>query len=196
MPTQEDFSYEIDNFIGVFNNVLSKEDCEEIIKSFEHQCSKGLSFDRGPNESNHRREDESMCENINSVYIPPDIAKRLTSLIWEKCHPLYAKQYSILDKADKYTIFEYKIQRTHPGQGYHIWHYETMGRPQTNRVLVYTLYLNDVEEGGETEFLYANRRLKPKAGTFVLFPANFTHTHRGNPPLSGTKYMLTGWMEH
>ena len=195
MSTQEDFSYEIDNFIGVFNNVLSKEDCEEIIKSFDYQSSKGLSFDRGT-DPRHKRDDDSMCEQYNTPYIPDHIIEKLNSLMWEKCHPLYTKQYSVLNQADTYTNFSYKIQRTHPGQGYHIWHYEAMGRPYTARVLVYTLYLNDVEEGGETEFLYANRRLKPQAGTFVLFPASFTHTHRGNPPISNTKYMLTGWLEH
>ena len=64
-----------------------------------------------------------------------------------------------------------------------------------DRVLSWILYLNDVEEGGETEFLYQSMRFKPKAGTFILFPAHFTHTHRGNPPLSGVKYIATGWIE-
>jgi len=57
------------------------------------------------------------------------------------------------------------------------------------------LYLNDVEEGGETEFLYVKRRVSAKKGRFVLWPAGFTHTHRGNPPLSGEKYIMTGWVE-
>ena len=57
------------------------------------------------------------------------------------------------------------------------------------------VYLNDVEEGGETEFLYQSRRIKPKQGTMVICPASFTHTHRGNPPLKGNKYMINGWIE-
>ena len=56
-------------------------------------------------------------------------------------------------------------------------------------------YLNNVEEGGETEFLYQSRRIKPKQGTIVICPASFTHTHRGNPPLKGDKYMINGWIE-
>ena len=56
-------------------------------------------------------------------------------------------------------------------------------------------YLNDVEEGGETEFLYQSRRIKPKQGTMVICPSSFTHTHRGNPPLKGDKYMINGWIE-
>ena len=56
------------------------------------------------------------------------------------------------------------------------------------------LYLNDIDEGGETEFLYQHKRVPPKAGTIVIWPTGFSHTHRGNPPLSNTKYIVTGWL--
>ena len=62
-------------------------------------------------------------------------------------------------------------------------------------MLVAILYLNTVKEGGETEFLYQRTRISPKQGTLILFPPSWTHTHRGNPPLSGNKYILTTWME-
>ena len=55
------------------------------------------------------------------------------------------------------------------------------------------IYLNDVEEGGETEWLYQQLKIKPKKNTAVIWPGSFTHLHRGNPPISGTKYILTGW---
>jgi hypothetical protein len=57
------------------------------------------------------------------------------------------------------------------------------------------MYLNDVEHGGETEFLYQKRRVSAKTGRVVIWPAGYTHVHRGNPPLSGEKYLLTGWLE-
>ena len=56
------------------------------------------------------------------------------------------------------------------------------------------IYLNDVEDGGETEFLYQRKRVKPVRNRAVIWPGSYTHLHRGNPPLSGTKYVLTGWM--
>jgi len=57
------------------------------------------------------------------------------------------------------------------------------------------LYLNDVPEGeGETEFLHQGIRCQPKRGSLVLFPAFFTHTHRGNPVFTTDKYIATGWM--
>jgi hypothetical protein len=57
------------------------------------------------------------------------------------------------------------------------------------------IYLNDVEDGGETEFIYQSTRVKPKKGTVVIAPSSFTHTHRGNPPLNGEKYIFTSWIE-
>ena len=55
------------------------------------------------------------------------------------------------------------------------------------------LYLNDNFDGGETEFLYQNRREEAREGDVLIFPAGFTHTHRGNPPIGGTKYLITSW---
>ena len=55
--------------------------------------------------------------------------------------------------------------------------------------------MNDVEEGGELEFLHQNLRFKPRKGDFLIWPAHFTHMHRGNPPISNTKYIATGWYE-
>ena len=57
------------------------------------------------------------------------------------------------------------------------------------------VYLNDVKEGGETEFQYQKLRVKPKRGTVLIWPGGFTHLHRGNPPLSGDKYIATGWYQ-
>ena len=65
----------------------------------------------------------------------------------------------------------------------------------SHRLALVLLYLNDVAEGGETEFLYQSLRIKPKKGTVIICPTDFTHTHRGNPPLSKTKYIATGWVE-
>ena len=63
------------------------------------------------------------------------------------------------------------------------------------RLLTALCYLNDVEEGGELEFLYQSKRIKPRQGDFVLWPAGYTHHHRGNPPLKGEKYIYTGWLD-
>ena len=82
--------------------------------------------------------------------------------------------------------------------GYPYWHSEVY--PQTNsidalhRVLLFMFYLNDVDEGGETDFYYQDISIKPRKGTMVIAPAYFTHTHRGQVPISNDKYILTSWV--
>ena len=89
---------------------------------------------------------------------------------------------------------EAKMQQTLPSEGYHIWHAE-WDKNFPRRQLAWALFLNDVEEGGELEFLHQSIRIKPKKGDFVIWPAFFTHLHRGNPPLSDEKWIVTGWYE-
>ncbi|WP_445366244.1 2OG-Fe(II) oxygenase [Microbulbifer sp. ANSA001] len=90
-------------------------------------------------------------------------------------------------------------QKYNKGEGgYPYWHSEVFPQMPHNealhRVLLFMFYLNDVDEGGHTEFHYQNKTVKPKAGRMVIAPAGFTHTHRGNIPKSGDKYILTSWV--
>ncbi|MCH1931348.1 2OG-Fe(II) oxygenase [Shewanella sp. A25] len=82
--------------------------------------------------------------------------------------------------------------------GYPHWHSEQFPQAGHNealhRVVLYMFYLNDVEEGGETEFFYQQRKIRPKKGTMVIAPAGFTHSHRGNMPISNDKYIATSWL--
>ena len=64
------------------------------------------------------------------------------------------------------------------------------------RKLTFLWYINDVEEGGETEF-FGNHKIKPEAGKLILFPASWTFPHCGKMPISDDKYIITGWLwEH
>jgi oligoendopeptidase F len=90
----------------------------------------------------------------------------------------------------------YKVQKTMPYGGYHIWHYEQLANDQDshNRELVWTLYLNTMpDHEAETEFLYQKTKVQPKEGTVCIFPAAMTHLHRGLTVYSYPKYIATGW---
>ena len=65
-----------------------------------------------------------------------------------------------------------------------------------NTLLAWMVYLNDVDDGGETEFLYQSKRLSPKRNQFVIWTLQDLHTYiEANPPLSGVKYVVTGWID-
>lgn len=82
--------------------------------------------------------------------------------------------------------------------GYPYWHSETSpkigGDDNLHRVLLWTIYLNDGFEEGETEFFHQQRKITPKTGSLLIAPAYFTHTHRGNRPRGGNKYIATSWI--
>ena len=82
--------------------------------------------------------------------------------------------------------------------GYPYWHselYPKKGDDETlHRVLLWTIYLNDAFEDGETEFLYQNRKIVPRTGALLIAPAGFTHTHRGNRSPGADKYIATSWI--
>lgn len=82
--------------------------------------------------------------------------------------------------------------------GYPYWHcelYPRDARAETlHRHLLWTLYLNDGFEEGETEFLFQQRKIEPRTGSLLIAPTAFTHTHRGNRPQNGDKFIATSWI--
>lgn len=92
-----------------------------------------------------------------------------------------------------------QAQKYQKGLGnYGYWHsevYPQQGSTEPlHRALLFMYYLNDVDEGGQTEFYYQNKQITPKTGRMVIAPAYFTHTHRGCIPVSNDKYILTSWI--
>ena len=90
-------------------------------------------------------------------------------------------------------IHDCKMKKIKCGAGFHQWHYENGTVSDARRTFVIQVYLNDDFDGGETEFLYQNKRINAVQGTIIIFPAAYTHVHRGNPPIGQDKYILTTW---
>ena len=82
--------------------------------------------------------------------------------------------------------------------GYPYWHCELYPKADNgetlHRVVLWSIYLNDGFAGGETEFLYQDRKIVPQTGSLLIAPTAFTHTHRGNMPKGGDKYIATSWI--
>lgn len=202
-----------DDFIGVFNDIYSDKQCEEFIRFFKNAEKAGLVVNRQNSENVSPFNKDDLATTATGVAISqfmidrtPELAEiyhhsnQFTKVLMDQALREYCRKYPGLagfpDAEKKLIIQDSKIQKTVPGQGYHVWHHEhgTSGRAP-RRLLAYSLNLNTVEEGGETEFLYQKVRFKPIAGQLLIWPSYFTHAHRGNQPLSGEKYIVTGWIE-
>lgn len=184
----------IENFIGLFPNLYDKEFCNLLIGKFETLYNSG--FGRKHHWGINRKDSVVFLnEIVDATTLGAEFSDFLDKF-WKIAYLEYKRQYDILDTANPHTIYSCKIQRSKIGEAFYQWHFDTLSRDTTNRLIVFILYLNDVEEGGETEFLYIPKRIKPTTGTLLMFPAGMTHTHRGNPPISNSKYILTGWVEY
>jgi|TARA_R100001530_G_scaffold81608_1_gene56930 hypothetical protein len=187
----------IQNFMGVYDNYITEQECNRAIELFEQEDKLNRTLNRqlGEQAPVSRKQDQQFFASGRNIEIWHD-ALRLLIANFDIAFKHYAENtgvYSYVSSDLFYTSL--KIQKTLPTEGYHVWHIEHgKGFDNEARVLVYVIYLNDVEEGGETEFLYFSKRVKPKKGRIVIFPATFPYVHRGNPPISGEKYILTSWL--
>ena len=180
-----------DNFIGTYTNVFPEGFCEQIIKLTEHTFKTGVGYTREHEAPKHKKDDLSINGNmLENGEVIEFYRKQL-----QQCFLKYTSQYYELQNYPLSST-DMKIQRTGAGQGYHVWHSEQGPGVNVARALVFIVYLNSLEpnDGGETEFLYLRKRVLPQKNTLIIWPAGFTHTHRGNPVLSDKyKYIITGW---
>lgn len=193
-------SSEYKDFIAVYRDVYPEGYCQHLINEFERLIESGAGVDRQRSENalKHTKNDMQLGLNFGVHSVAGFNGMSATSLFFDglqQCYDRYTDEFSVLrDGKIKGTAM--KMQRTDPGGGYHVWHGEQGNGNHADRVLVYMLYLNTLteEEAGETEFLYQQRRIKPTENTMVLWPAAFTHAHRGNVVYgNNSKYIVTGW---
>lgn len=88
----------------------------------------------------------------------------------------------------------YKIQHYKKNEGHFKWHFDALGPGGWDRQLAVIIYLNTVEEGGETSFYRQHLKIKPVAGEALFFPTFWTHMHCGEIPRSGEKYIISSFI--
>jgi len=195
--------YEFKDFIGVFSEVYPEGFCKHLMSEFDRNQKLGAGTDRqnGEGADKHRKNDYQIFSNGKNINFESFEGKNTIDMFFtglQHCFEAYTNEFSTL-KSIKINCNNMKMQKTSSGGGYHVWHGEQGNGEQANRGLVYMLYLNTLppEANGETEFLYQQRRINPVENTMVLWPASFTHTHRGNPVYGDNhKYIITGWFYH
>ncbi len=186
------------DFIKVVDNFLSGEECDRFIRIYNELERQG--FTQARSVAHAKDTQVALHEAIYNGYvheIPGQLSliQHLTKRFFDGPYTEYTSKYHVLEHHAEHGIKYIKIQKTLPGQGYHGWHSEDSTKAYAKRLFAFSIYLNDVEEGGETEFLYLSKRIKAVKGRLAFFPVTFEYTHRGNPPISNEKYILTGWIE-
>ena len=175
------------SFIGIYDNVLSAEECDELI-SFFHSSDKRMG---GFQSKQGYVVDYEIKKNveINNAFLSktPEIAPKTIC----NCIRKYKKEYSSLDH-----IFKWQLQNDYTFQmlegkddGYKQWHTEHCPGELSKRILAWMIYLNDAESG--TEFMHFPT-VEAKQGRCIIWPSAFTHLHRSVPNKS-LKYIMSGW---
>ena len=143
----------------------------------------------------HKSIKDSIDSELNSN---PTLANEYV-LHLQKSLNAYIEKYTWCNKYSQFAVFEpVNVQYYKPGGGYYMWHTERGGSffPESSRHLVFMTYLNDVHDDGETEFLHQKLKIKPEKGLTLIWPADWTFTHRGITSPTEDKYIVTGWFNY
>jgi hypothetical protein len=195
---------EHDTLIRVYENAFPDDFCDLAIKAWETLTK--TDEEKGSHDWSNvgfRRDKAVFMDEWEKDTSEKDVTIRteIATSFFEMLQPYideYLKDVGVYDEVycTPHNIKVQKYDHT-KGGGYYQFHSEQNGDNATylRRLLNYLVYLNDVPDGeGETEFLNQGLRNQPKKGNLVIFPAFFTHIHRGNPVYTTDKYIATGWM--
>jgi hypothetical protein len=181
------------DFIGIYDNALPSDQCKYIIEWMDCQSLERGTTLKGVDLSLKNSWD--ICNKFSNKNFVDVIIRKVLN----KYTPSYRKSYPIVDMIDPWDIHDdYNMQKYDPGGGYHILHCENSGAmdPLVSRVLVWMIYLNTVTDKGGTYFSHYNKTIKAKEGRLVIWPAHFTHPHKGVVSKTQTKYITTGWFNY
>lgn len=195
------------NFIYVHEDRLSSDVCEELINLFEHHQDlqeDGVTSGQKVDKKIKKSKDISIGPSFYSnSYWGFSLNKCLDFLqeglnVYKEKFSEYSEDGSKcilgLDSIADWGLYEYyNIQKYFPGDAYYSWHCEAGNTESSNRIMAWMIYLNDVNDGGETEFKFQNYKSKAEKGKLLIWPAAWTHVHRGVASQSETKYIITGW---
>ena len=191
---------EYQDFIGIYDESVPVELCNEFVETWDEakknetiiDMSKEneLDFCDAPHPILRKDEVAFIAPLYSTIYPKPPVKEYFKFL--RECSKCYVKKYGIKFDGPIYNDM-FKIHKVRKSEGFHGWHYEKSTPSTIDRIIAYMTYLEIPKKGGETEFLYQSLRIDPVVGRTLIWPAGFTHMHRGNPPLDGEKMYITGW---
>lgn len=178
--------------IYLFENALDEPTCQEIIRRFESDERKIAGLAYGPDGPFVHPHKKSIDLHISSLPEWKDLDIRIFQSCEDALRQFLEKHYELSGGPLRDT--GYNIQRSEPGDHFKP-HIDSAFGVTVVRRMALIWYLNDVEEGGETVFEFQGVSVKPKRGDLIIFPPFWTHRHEGVTPVSGTKYIITTFIE-
>ncbi len=179
----------LDLFVHTYDNVLQPNECEYLISLFDG------------NEEHHERVEKQSKPNFTQYNFTKNKQvddEKIHNLLVKKTFEYRDKYYDFTDSRvfpSEHALEQFRIKRYNTGgQDMFDTHVDVMTYASARRFLSFFWYLNDVDEGGETEF--SSFKIKPKQGTLVVFPPLWMFPHKGNPPISGPKYLLSTYLHY
>lgn len=171
--------------------------CDELIGYFESNKKRQKKGTTG------KGENLTYKDSIDISILPKEIELPGNEIFSEyfnnlfSCYQDYVTEWPFLKKfAEELQIGEFNLQRYQKGQHFQAVHTERATLGTLHRIFAWMTYLNDVdvEEGGSTFFYHYDLEIQPRKGLTLIWPAEWTHAHKGNLLLGNSKYIITGWM--
>lgn len=181
------------DYVRTYDGLVSDDFCQKVITTFHESNSEYIDREQRP----------SFTElNISKLYLAKDekwmgIQKKLSD-VFVDVSELYMKELDVgQDFPAKYAFEEYRL-KMYQNNGHDQFkdHVDVGDYNSARRFLVCFLYLNDVKEGGETNFPKLNYRVSPKCGRILVFPATWQWRHAGLAPKSNKKYIIGTYLHY
>ena len=182
------------HFIGSWN-IKNYELCKEIIGFFEENKILHQNGLVGGGEDLTKKKTTDISVKPNDL--KNDKFKCFNSYINElyKCFIDYQSQWPFVKNIIKNVdIGSFNVQKYSKGDHFSHTHTERDSLHSSNRLFAWMTYLNNVEDGGATNFSHYDIKIKPEIGKTLIWPAEWTHAHSGEILNNGEKYIITGWM--
>ena len=188
------------DFIGIYDNALTKKECEILINQFEKSPQVFGKVYGSPDiersqDHGHVDSDKKSCKELKDLkFSDSDVIGSIVSERLAESIEKYKIDFPETEFISSWQVFnEYNFQK-YDGEkdGFKVWHCEHGPEPLAiKRIMAWMFYLNDAKSG--TEF-WRHSTIRAKMGRCVIWPAAWTHTHKGVVPNKGLKYIITGWI--
>jgi hypothetical protein len=182
---------ELNDFIHIYENALESNICDLLVSLFDQTSDKHERFENEgkPNFTQFNlTENKEISSEVNQIH----------NHVIKNVFTYRDKYYEFVDTRvfpKDHAFEQFRIKKYNPGgEDRFDTHVDVVDYSTARRFLSFMWYLNDVEIGGETVF--KDLTIKPKKGTLLIFPPLWLFPHKGNPPISESKYIMSTYLHY